>query len=121
MSLLKRFELLFLDELELLRPEAFLDHGFLALKAPEPDVDLLGGLIAARHLGELAHVADLAPACFLAVDPVEAGRLAFLDLLDLVYLVVPAERTIRCEFRWHFHENFTDDPWVSNTYIICKD
>jgi hypothetical protein len=26
-----------------------------------------------------------------------------------MYLMIPAERTIGCEFCWHFHEIFTDN------------
>ena len=52
-----------------------------------PDVDLLRRLVATGHLREFAHVAYFAPACLLAVDPVEAGCLAFLYLLDLMDLV----------------------------------
>jgi hypothetical protein len=75
-----------------------------------PDVDLLGRLVATGHLGELAHVAYFTPPGLLAVDPVEAGGLAFLYLFNLVHLMVPAKGAVSCEFRWHLHENFTDNP-----------
>jgi len=74
--------------------------------APVPDVDLLGRLVPSGNLGELPHVSDCAPPCFLAIDPVEAGGLALLDLLHLVGLVIPAEWTIGLEFYWHFHDIF---------------
>jgi hypothetical protein len=74
-----------------------------------PDVDLLRRLIAAGHLGEFTHVAYFTPSRLLAVNPVEAGCLAFFYLLDLMNLVSPAERAIGVEFRWHFHKIFTDN------------
>src|SRR5512136_1261791 len=76
----------------------------LAGHAAVPDIDLLRGLVATGHFRELAHVADLAPAGFLAVDPVEAGRLALLYLLNLVHRVSPAEGAVGCKFCWHLHE-----------------
>jgi hypothetical protein len=85
-----------------------------------PDVDLLRRLIAAGHFGEFTHVAYFTPACLLAVDPVEAGCFAFLYLLNLMNLVIPAERAIGVEFRWHFHKNFTDKLDIEYQYYLQR-
>jgi hypothetical protein len=85
-----------------------------------PDVDLLRRLIAAGHLGEFTHVAYFSPACLLAVDPVEAGCFAFLYLLNLMNLVIPAERAIGVEFRWHFHKIFTDKLDIEYQYYLQR-
>ena len=45
---------------------------------------------------------------FWRSDPVEAGRLALLDLLHLMDLVTPAKRTVCFEFHWHLHVVFTE-------------
>ncbi len=98
---------LFLDELELLGPEAFLDHGLLALEAPEPDVHLLGRLVAARHLGELTAVTDAKGPGLLALDPRESRGPSLLDLLDLVLGVSFAMWTVRLVLLRHLHMIFT--------------
>lgn len=67
-------------------------------------VDLLGRLVASRNLGKFAHVTDSATAGFLTVDPVEAGGLPLLDLLNLVLLVTATKRAVCLEFRWHLHK-----------------
>ena len=85
-----------------------------------PDVDLLRRLVAAGHLGEFTHVAYFSPACLLTVDPVEAGCFAFLYLLNLVNLVIPAERAIGVEFRWHFHKIFTDKLDIEYQYYLQR-
>ena len=85
-----------------------------------PDVDLLRRLVAARHLGEFTHVAYFTPACFLTVDPVEAGCFAFLYLLNLMNLVSPAEWAIGVEFRWHFHKIFTDKLDIEYQYYLQR-
>jgi hypothetical protein len=84
----------------------------LAGDAAVPDIDLFRRLVATGHFRELPHVADFAPAGFLAVNPVKAGGLAFLYLLDLVHLVTPAEGAVGSKFCWHYHEIFTDNPDV---------
>ena len=93
---------------------------FLAGNTAVPDIDLLRRLVAAGHLGEFTHVADFSSPCFLPVDPVETGRLAFLDLLNLMDLVVPAERAIGVEFCWHFHKIFTDNFDMEYQYYLQR-
>jgi hypothetical protein len=51
---------------------------------------------------------------------VEAGCLAFLDLFDLVHLMIPAVRTIGIKFRWHFHKIFTDNLDVEYQYYLQR-
>ena len=97
-----------LRQLELGNPVAFPQVGFPAGCAAVPDVNLLCGLVATRDLRELAHVAHFTSPSLLAVDPVEAGRLALLDLLHLMDLVTPAKRTVCFEFHWHLHVVFTE-------------
>ena len=92
-----------LRQLELGNPVAFPQVGFPAGCTAVPDVDLLCGLVATRDLRELAHVAHFTSTCFLAVDPVETGRLALLDLLHLMDLMTSAKRTVCFEFHWHLH------------------
>ena len=58
-----------------------------------PDVNLLCGLIATRDLRELADVAHFTSPSLLAVDPVEDGCLALLDLLHLMDLVTKQDAT----------------------------
>ena len=83
-----------------------------------PDIDFLRGLVATRDFSEFSHVAHFASACLLAVNPVEAGRLALLDLLHFVDLVTPAKRTVSFEFHWHLHDVFTECALVLNPSII---
>jgi hypothetical protein len=85
-----------------------------------PDIDLLRRFVAAGHLGEFTHVAYFTPACLLAVDPVEAGCFAFLYPLNLMNLVIAAERAIGVEFRWHFHKNFTDKLDMEYQYYLQR-
>jgi hypothetical protein len=85
-----------------------------------PDIDLLRRLVATGHFRELAHVADPAPAGFLAVNPVKARGLSLLDLLDLVNRMNPAEGAVRGKFCWHLHE-ISPIILTTNTYIICRD
>jgi len=63
-----------------------------------PYIDLFGGLIASRNLGELAHVTDTATAGFLAIDPVQTGGLALLNLLNFVLLMTATIRAVCPEF-----------------------
>ena len=50
----------------------------------------------------------------------EAGSLAFLDLLDLVHLMIPAVRTIGIKFCWHFHKIFTDNLDIEYQYYLQR-
>jgi hypothetical protein len=91
--------------------------GFSASEASIPNVNFFGRFVAPWNLGEFAHVAHCSPACFLSVDPMEAGRLSFLYFLDLVHLVNSAKGAVSLEFRWHFHYNYP--VFISNTITIC--
>jgi hypothetical protein len=99
-------------------PEAFAQVCFAAYGTTVADIDLLGGLVAAGHLGELAHIPDLASTGFLAVDPVHVAILPFLDLLDLMNLVLSAEGTVGRKFTWHFH-GISPVHLILNPIIIC--
>ncbi len=107
-----------LRQLELGNPVTFAKVRFSAHCAAVPDVDLLRGLVATRDFRELAHVAYFSSASLLAVDPVEAGCFALLDLFHFMDLVIPAKRTVCFEFHWHLHDDFTDLYWILNPSII---
>jgi hypothetical protein len=77
---------------------------FFAGYAPVSYIDLFGWLIASGNLGKLTHVPDTATSCLLTVDPVKAGGLPFLDLLNLMLLVTATKRAVCPEFRWHLHK-----------------
>jgi len=70
----------------------------LACQTTVSYVDLLGWLIASGNLGKLTHVPDTSTAGFLAVNPVQAGGLPFLDFFDLVLLMTATKRAVCPEF-----------------------
>lgn len=78
--------------------------GFSALFAPVTHVDLLGRLVSSRNFTEFTTVTNIAAACFLTVNPVETGRLAFLYPLNLVLGVFPAVWAVGVKFYWFLHE-----------------
>jgi len=97
-----------LRQLKLCNTVSLTQVGFPTNGTAVPDIDLLGRLVATGDFRELAHVTYLTSASLLAINPVETGRLALLDLFHLMCLVISAERTICLEFHWHLHDVFTE-------------
>ena len=109
---------LLFHELELLRPYARLHGTLFTLKAAEPEVLPLGGLVAARHLGELATVTDAKGPGLLPGDPRQMGFSSLLDLLHLVHGMSLTMRTVRLILFRHLHKIFTFLRWDLNDYPL---
>lgn len=90
--------IILLRKFELAQSESFSQMCFLAGCASVSYIDLLSRLVASGNLGELTHVPDTATACFLPVDPVQAGGFPLLDFLNFVQLVTATKRAVCLEF-----------------------
>ena len=75
------------------------------LAAAIGQVRLLGRFFTAGNFGELTGVSDTFPPSFslAVVDLLHAGRATGADVLDLVFVVRVAVRTVRIESTWNLH------------------
>jgi hypothetical protein len=92
-----------LHQVELASPKARPVVSLLADAAAVPEVQPLGGLVAARHFGELALISDSIGSELLPRNVSQGGSPALSHSLHRLGGVLLAEWAVSVKVFWHLH------------------